>query len=1246
MRKTCQAKGLRSSRLKNACPTIGVLTHGFADSLVLPRIVEAARQLGVRLIGFAGGMLGSPHGFEAQANRVFDLVNPSALDGLIVDFDTLCHYVGIPALREFCARYPLPMVSNGVALPGIPGVRLDFAQGMRAVIAHLIEAHHCRRIAFIRGPASSLTGEERYLAYQQALAAYDIPFDPQLVASGTFYAPSGAEAVRLLFDERGLKPDALAAANDFMALDAMRALAARGVRIPEDVAVVGFDDMEEAWASTPPLTTVNFQIYARMHRLLELLLTMLDGEPVPEETLLPPQLVIRQSCGCPSAAIKEVAAVASLPDIEGVEMTSVDQRAALLAAIYQTVSARETEIQGIAILFDALIAESLGQSPRAFLTALKEVLRQAWTTGGDLNRWHSILSGVRRVVNPYFRSVDVLTKTEELWQQARMLLGETAERAQLAQKIQAEQQFAMVQAISQALLVTFDVAELMNILARELPRLGIPSCALALHEDPYQPTEWVRLRLAYHEHGRIPLPVEGQRLPIARFVPPECFPPDRKLPLLFESLHFQEVQLGLVVFEVGPDCQFLPRTGARSENPLRGAISSALQGALLVQRIQEHAAQIARQQYILDTFMANVPDAIYFKDAASHFISVNQAMARAFGVSVPDDLIGKTDFDLFPEPQACAKYEQEQEIIRTGQPIFALEEPNAQGRWALTTKMPLRDERGAIIGTFGISRDITTLKQTEQELRQYRTQLEELVAERTHELSRTNAHLHAEIMERRQLEEELTSSNTRLHEEILERRRTEQALRASEQQYRTLAESVTDGILIVQHAAVVFANQIFSRLLERSPESLDDLAGLWRLPDRQALDNWFATETTPRRQAEMMTRTGRAIWVEIEPGRIVWNGEPAILLTVRDITDRKLREQRLEDERARLQQENVSLKSTIKERYRFGDLIGKSAAMQQVYERIINAASADVNVLVCGESGVGKELIARMLHQISLRQTQAFIPVNCASIPETLFEREFFGHRKGSFTGADRNTPGFFDRAHQGVLFLDEVTELTPGMQAKLLRVLQDGEYFPVGSNTPKQANVLIVAATNKEPQIEIQQGRLRKDFFYRICVILIDVPPLRERKDDLPLLIEAILEQSRLRQTAMRGQTPPDFPINQTMLPTELVLALYQYAWPGNVRELQNVLQRYVATGDLSAVLPTLGDSVQMRSPSLTAEDVSKNLKLPDAVEALEKRMIADALTQTGYHIGKTVELLGLPRRTLERKLKHYQLQRMHTPK
>jgi transcriptional regulator with PAS, ATPase and Fis domain len=312
--------------------------------------------------------------------------------------------------------------------------------------------------------------------------------------------------------------------------------------------------------------------------------------------------------------------------------------------------------------------------------------------------------------------------------------------------------------------------------------------------------------------------------------------------------------------------------------------------------------------------------------------------------------------------------------------------------------------------------------------------------------------------------------------------------------------------------------------------------------------------------------------------------------------------------------------------------------MQRIYELIVSAANSEVNVLVCGESGTGKELIARTLHQVSRRKAQTFVPVNCASIPETLFEREFFGHRKGAFTGADRDAPGLFDRAHRGTLFLDEVTELGPGTQAKLLRVLQDGEYTPLGSTTPKQADVLIVAATNKDCQQEIAQGRLRKDFFYRIAGIEIRVPPLRERKDDLSLLIEHVLEEYQQKQTEVQGNIPQDLPVNQTMLPGEIVQSLYKYEWPGNIRELQNVLQRYLVTQDVNAILSLLGTSAH---PRLMPESsiIPDGLTLPEAVQAFEKRMIVDILAQNDYHITKAAEVLGIPRITLHRKIKKHQV-------
>jgi transcriptional regulator with PAS, ATPase and Fis domain len=224
-------------------------------------------------------------------------------------------------------------------------------------------------------------------------------------------------------------------------------------------------------------------------------------------------------------------------------------------------------------------------------------------------------------------------------------------------------------------------------------------------------------------------------------------------------------------------------------------------------------------------------------------------------------------------------------------------------------------------------------------------------------------------------------------------------------------------------------------------------------------------------------------------------------------------------------------------------------------------------------------------------------------------------------------------------LFLDEITELNPGTQAKLLRVLQDGEYIPLGSNIPQQADVLLIAATNKDCQREIAQGRLRKDFFYRIGVIEINVPPLRERKEDLPLLIEHILEQYRQKQFEIHGSLPHELPTDQTMLPGDLIQALYTYDWPGNVRELQNVLQRYLATRRLDTVIPLFTNSRGLHSLAEIPLP-PREMKLSEILQQVEKRVIADLLAKNHYHKSKTAKMLGISRSTLHIKIKHYQLE------
>ncbi|MCP4400507.1 MAG: sigma-54-dependent Fis family transcriptional regulator, partial [bacterium] len=314
--------------------------------------------------------------------------------------------------------------------------------------------------------------------------------------------------------------------------------------------------------------------------------------------------------------------------------------------------------------------------------------------------------------------------------------------------------------------------------------------------------------------------------------------------------------------------------------------------------------------------------------------------------------------------------------------------------------------------------------------------------------------------------------------------------------------------------------------------------------------------------------------------------------------------------------------TTIKDRYKFGEIIGKSQVMQEIYELVASASASDAHVTISGESGTGKELIAHTIHQLSERCKQAFVPVNCGAIPESLFESEFFGYRKGAFTGADRNKAGLFDQAHHGTLFLDEVGELSPLLQVKLLRAIDCGEYMPLGSNTAKKVDVRIVTATNRNLEEQVEKKLMREDFFYRIQVISIEVPSLRERKEDIPLLIDHVLKQYN---------TGGDHPA----LPGKIAEVLYTYDWPGNIRQLQNVLQRYLTVKRLDF----LGPGSTMPAEVDDSEVMQQSLTLQDAIETFEKQFLMKTLERHHWQKAKAATTLGIERRTLYRKIKKFGL-------
>jgi PAS domain S-box-containing protein len=699
--------------------TIGYMARFLADTnncTVWQGVMDAAREHDVNVISFFPEDLDTTHAFDGQANVLYNMIDAERLDGLIIWTAALTSYAGSEgAKRIFEHHRPLPMVAIEPGGPeNIPYLEIDSYRSMREAVLHLIQEHGHRQIAFVRGPDVTHTGaRERYQGYLDALSETGIPFDPDLVSpptDGSWAQDVGEEAIALLLDQRHVHFDAVIGVCDNIAIGAMQALDARGIHIPDQVAVIGFDDETGSRNTIPPLTTMSLRGYEQGRQAAQTLLTLLDGGEIPLKAKVPPQLVIRQSCGCINPAVVQAAARLVNTPGQSLEAFEADPREKMLSEMRQAAgTALEERNPGWdSQLLNVFLAELKGDQPGAFLSALDKILRQLIAVEGQVEVWKNVISSLRRGTLPYLENSQLLLKAEDLWLQAQVMVGETAQQAQRYQAAQIEHQTRVLNEIRAALITTFDLNDLMDTLARELPRLGIPSCYLSLYENPQKPLELSRLTLAYDtQRGRLDQETGNLVFPSPRLVPEEMLPQDRRYSLVTEALYFREQQLGFILFEAGP-----------REGPiyvmLREEISSALQGARLVQRVQEHSAELTRQQYVLDAFMENIPDRVYFKDTQSRLTRANKAFAVKMGVKDAAELLGKSDFDFFPKNQAEAKYQQEQEIIQTGQPILNVEEADGVDRWAMTTKMPLRDEKGAIIGTFGISRDITELIKAKQ----------------------------------------------------------------------------------------------------------------------------------------------------------------------------------------------------------------------------------------------------------------------------------------------------------------------------------------------------------------------------------------------------------------------------------------------------------------------------------------------------------------------------------------------------
>ena len=469
----------------------------------------------------------------------------------------------------------------------------------------------------------------------------------------------------------------------------------------------------------------------------------------------------------------------------------------------------------------------------------------------------------------------------------------------------------------------------------------------------------------------------------------------------------------------------------------------------------------------------------------------------------------------------------------------------------------------------------------------------------------------------------------------LENARLHENLKRTEAEYRGIFENATEGIYRTsQDGRFLSANPAMARLFGySSPEelmaSITDVGHqLYVNPERrhQFLDLIRQRRPVSDFEVEFFRKDGSTFWASLH-ARPVYDETDALRFIdgiISDITEQKNRMEALNEE-------NVRLKANIKERYRFGKIIGKSPVMQRIYELILKAAASDAGVIVYGESGTGKELVAEAIHEMSDRKEKPFVAVNAGGIAETLLESEFFGYKKGAFTGANADKRGLLQSADKGTLFLDELGEIGLNLQAKLLRAIEGGGFTPVGGLEAETSDFRIIAATNKDLKQQVKKGLIREDFFYRIHIIPIHLPPLRERKEDIPLLIEHFMQNH-----------PPSK--NLPTITVAVMEALTSYDWPGNVRELINTMHRYVTLGEVDF----LGE--QTIAPSGEISSFGENprpgkIALDQAIANYEKATIVNALKNSQGHKVKTAAALGISRAALYVKMKKYGIRTIPRP-
>jgi len=553
-------------------------------------VADYAYENNINLLCFVAGGLEAPREYEKPRNVLYDFVTENNVDGIVVSSGSIGNYVGYEAMVKFCNKYrPIPLVSIALELEGFPSILVNNKKGMHDLINHLIEKHKYKKIAFIKGPENNTEAEDRYKAYLEALYQYGLTIDHNLVVQGTFELESGMEAVRILLDERKENIDIIIAANDNMALGALEELQSRNIKGSKKIAVVGFDDIEMGRYAVLPLTTVKQPLYEQGKKAVDMLVKLINNKKVNDVERLNADLIIRESCGCFSYNTLKAASNINYNKNSIGKFNETDILNNMIKAVNNIDLDKKNLYQNLLKkILNSFYIEIKNKISGGFLNTWNEVLSLVISKGFNISKWQEILSELRKNILTCISDRNILIRAEDLLQQARVMIGEALQRAETFQKILNFHESQRLREIAEKLMTVLDIEDQMNILFKELPKLGIKSCYLSLYVNPSESLSKAKLVLAFNNKKRIKINDDGVLFNSNELIPVDFFPKKKKFYFIIEELSDGNDHLGFVLFDI-------ETKAAEIYEILRNRLSSALKASILIKKIRDQAHDLEEQ---------------------------------------------------------------------------------------------------------------------------------------------------------------------------------------------------------------------------------------------------------------------------------------------------------------------------------------------------------------------------------------------------------------------------------------------------------------------------------------------------------------------------------------------------------------------------------------------------------------------------------------------------------------------------